>query len=439
MEDLQDAILLSIIVKTGAKCTGKLGCVSQRWHSLASDDHLWCHFCSQDFNISSRVDPTGSPCSSYKETYEKWHEAFYMYPLSIVRRAKDCWDIIRNWTSIHFPEVANTLVPGASEDEIRRAEDQLGWQLPVSTRILYRFCNGQNIPHGGLPQTQQLSALGVMGGYHFYTTHVNVRLLPLQEVLELTELCASLITLPRGLKHIVIAASCNMNKMNKFFFLDCSDGQLYVGTKNLFATGEMMPCVASSLIDVAQQDAMLLWLEEYGRQLEVGNFSVHKDGKDSNIWSISLFPEKEPLCSEAVTNGVQVRASAVFVPEESNLLENGDGYFFCYSIRMCLLHQEKISEGGMLSSCQLARRHWIIRANDTIINDFHGDAVIGKYPYLKEGGDVFVYQSCCPLRTSSGSIEGDFTFVPGRLSKPNGPEFSVRVAQFPLQIPQYIF
>lgn len=69
------------------------------------------------------------------------------------------------------------------------------------------------------------------------------------------------------------------------------------------------------------------------------------------------------------------------MPEESNLLENGDGYFFCYSIRMCLLHQEKISEGGMLSSCQLARRHWIIRANDTIINDFHGDAVIGKVAF----------------------------------------------------------
>lgn len=435
MEDLQDAILQSIIVKTDAKCTAKFGCVSQRWHSLASDDHLWCRFCAQDFNISSRFDPTGSPCSSYKETYEKWHEAFYMYPLSIVRRAKDCWDIIRNWTLIHFPEVANTLVPGASEDEIRRAEDKLGWKLPVSTRILYRFCNGQNIPHGGRPQTQQLSVLGLMGGYDFYNAHVNVHLLPLEKVLELTEHCASHITFPRGSKHIVVAASCNMNK---FFFLDCSDGQLYVGTKNLVVTGEMMPCVSSTLIDVAQQDAMLMWLEEYGRQLEVGNFSVRKDGEDGNIRSISLFPEKEPLCSEAVTNGVQVRSSAVFVPERSDLQGSADKYYFCYSIRMCLVRQEKISAWAMLSSCQLARRHWVIRANDTIINDFHGDAVIGKYPYLKEGGDVFVYQSCCPLPTS-GSIEGDFTFVPGRLSKPDGPEFSVRVAPFLLQIPQYIF
>jgi len=432
MEALQDAILQLIIQRTDAKSTAKLGCVSQQWHSLASDDQLWSRFSAQDFYVTSRLDPTGSPCSSYKETYKKWHESFCMYPLSIVRRAKHCWDIIRNWTSIHFPELTNTLARGASEDEISRTEDELGWQLPVSARILYRFCNGQEIPRGGFPRTQQLSVLGLLGGYCLYDHIVNVHLLPLREILTLTKDCASWITLPRGSKHIVVAASCNMNK---FFFLDCSDSQLYVGTKNL-ETGEMMPCVASTLIDVAQQDAMLLWLEEYGRQLEAGKFSVRKDG---NIRSISLFPEKEPLCSEAVTNGVQVRSSAVFVPEVSDLQESGDKHYFCYSIRMCLLRQEKFSEGTVLSSCQLARRHWIIRANDTIIDDVHGEAVIGKYPYLKEGGDVFVYQSGSTLPTSSGSIEGDFTFVPGRLSKPDGPEFSVRVAPFPLEIQKYIF
>ena len=51
----------------------------------------------------------------------------------------------------------------------------------------------------------------------------------------------------------------------------------------------MMPCVVSTLVDVAQQDAMLLWLEEYGRQLEAGLLSVRKDG---DIRSITLFPEK---------------------------------------------------------------------------------------------------------------------------------------------------
>lgn len=433
MEDLQEPILQLILLRTDAKSTAILGCVSQRWHSVASDDHVWSRFCAQDFNVSSRLDPSGSSCSSYKETYEKWHEAFYMYPLSIVRRSKHFWDIIRNWTAIHFPEVTNTLALGASEDEIRRTEDELGWQLPVSTRILYRFCNGQVVPHGSSSQTNQLSVLGLLGGYQSYQHIVNVRLLPLQEILKLSKDCASWIQFPRGSKHTVVAASCYMNK---FFFLDCSDGQLYVGTKNLAESGEMMPCVSSTLVDVAQQDAMLLWLEEYGRQLEAGLLSVRKDG---DIRSITLFPEKEPLCSEAVTNGVQVRASAVFMPEVSSLQGSSGRYYFSYSIRMCLLHQEKISEGKMLSSCQLSRRHWIIRANGTIIDDVEGEAVIGKYPYLKEGGDGFVYQSCCTLPISSGSIEGDFTFVPGRLSKPDGPEFSVRVAPFPLEIPQYIF
>lgn len=38
-------------------------------------------------------------------------------------------------------------------------------------------------------------------------------------------------------KRIIIAAS---SYLNKFFFLDCEDGNVYVGTRNLLVDGEMM-------------------------------------------------------------------------------------------------------------------------------------------------------------------------------------------------------
>ncbi|KAH9301973.1 hypothetical protein KI387_013556, partial [Taxus chinensis] len=353
-----------------------------------------------------------------QETYEKWHATFGTYPLSIVKRAKHVWDIIRNWTSIHFPEVADTLAPGASEEQLSEVEERLGWKLPAPMRVLYRFCNGQFTPNNGFSQNEQLAALGLLGGYQFYGQKANVHLLPWNHILRLTNQCVPHLGLPSGSKYIVVAASSNFTK---FFFLDCSDGQLYVGTGRELI--QLMPCVPSALVNMSQQDAMLLWLEEYGRKLQAGMFSVRKDG---NIRSISLFPEKEPLCSKAVTNGVQVRGSAVFVPEFSDLQRDGDRYLFCYSIRMCLLPQEKISRKRILSSCQLSRRHWIIRANGNVIDEFHGEAVIGEYPLLREGGDEFVYESCSPMPSSSGSIEGDFTFVPGRLIKPDGPEFTVQ-------------
>ncbi|KAI8028606.1 F-box protein SKIP16 [Camellia lanceoleosa] len=37
------------------------------------------------------------------------------------------------------------------------------------------------------------------------------------------------------------------------------------------------------------------------------------------------------------------------------------------------------------------------------------------FPLLLPGEKEFVYESCTPLSSSSGSIEGSFTFVSGRL------------------------
>jgi F-box protein 3 len=51
------------------------------------------------------------------------------------------------------------------------------------------------------------------------------------------------------------------------------------------------------------QDGMLLWLEEHGHRLQRGFIKLIEEGRAK---SINLFPEEPPLCSTAVTNGVQV-------------------------------------------------------------------------------------------------------------------------------------
>ncbi|KAJ0093305.1 hypothetical protein Patl1_26452 [Pistacia atlantica] len=72
--------------------------------------------------------------------------------------------------------------------------------------------------------------------------------------------------------------------------------------------------------------------------------------------------------------------------------------------------------GGMnFSSCQPHRRRWLIGANDIVVSDVGGEAVIGMFPLLRPGEKEFVYESCAPLPTSSGSVKGSFTFVSGRL------------------------
>ena len=120
--------------------------------------------------------------------------------------------------------------------------------------------------------------------------------------------------------------AASYTESEKFFFLNCTTGQLHVSTVNLATEGEMIPCVPNALISSVhdsngdqQQDAMLLWLEEHARHLENGMIKLREEG---GTRSISLFPEEPPFCSTAITNGVKV--SQNLEPAYFSLL------FFCF-------------------------------------------------------------------------------------------------------------
>ncbi|XP_011011512.1 PREDICTED: F-box protein SKIP16-like isoform X2 [Populus euphratica] len=441
LESVGDLALNIILTKLGPKEIVKVSCVSKKFKDLASEESLWLLFCRQDLDLSAPLDHHGNHLPSFKATYTLWREAFRMYPWPLVKRVKSCWDRLTSWLTANFPEVKATLGKGASEVEIQKLERILKVKLPLPTRLLYRFHDGQHFSGKNPSSGMAGCPLGLIGGYCFYNHSVNVYLLSLREVISKTREIVRHLNLPDTSKYIVVAASSSY--IGKFFFLNCSDGQLYVGTQNFPTDAEMMPCVPQALISPVhdfnsdqQQDAMLLWLEEHGRRLHNGMIKLLSKG---NIKSISQFPEESPLCSTAVTSGVKVRASAVFVPEAADLEDISRKYVFAYSIRMSLLPEGCIINGMHFSSCQLHLRHWVISANDTVVSNINAEAVIGKFPLLFPGENEFVYESCTPLPTSTGSVEGSFTFVPGRLADPKGIPFKVEVGRFPLQLPDYIF
>lgn len=230
-----------------------------------------------------------------------------MYPWHLVKRVKRCWDRLKNWLSINFPEALLTLREGASEADIQELENALKVKLPLPTRILYRFHDGQELK-GRYVDSIQGFPLGIIGGYTFYNRTVNVYILPLRQVISETKSIIRDIGFSRRSKFIVVASSSTL--IEKVFFLNCASGKLFVGTANLREDGEMMPCVPAALINSVhdydtdqQQDAMLLWLEEHARRLENG---IIKLRETNNTRTISLFPEEPPLCSVAITNGVCV-------------------------------------------------------------------------------------------------------------------------------------
>ncbi|XP_019055583.1 PREDICTED: F-box protein SKIP16 isoform X2 [Nelumbo nucifera] len=413
-EDVGDFGIHLIISRLGPKDVAVLACVNKRLRVSASEENVWRKFCSEDLDLSAPEDPSGNPASSFKVMYQMWREAFNMYPWPLVKRVKRCWGTLKSWVAINFPEARATLQNGASEDQIKEVEDSLGVKLPLPTRLLYRFCDGQEITSTYSSGSDLGSPLGLVGGYSFYDHEVNVFLLPLKQIISETK---KFVHHPRlgKYKYIVVAASSTY--VEKLFFLNCRSGQLYVGTKNFSSDGEKIPCVPGKLInsvhnlnDDKQQDAMLLWLEEHSRRLHNDIIGLREQGKNR---SINLFPETAPLCSTAITNGVQIQASSIFVPELSDIEQESEKFFFSYSIRMSLLPEGCVVNGMSFSSCQLYWRHWIIRANDIVVSDVNAEAVIGKYPLLYPNGKVFVYESCTPLACSFGSVEGAFTFIPG--------------------------
>ena len=217
-----------------------------------------------------------------------------------------------------MPDIGASLAPGATEAELDDVESVLNVQLPPAMRVLYRLCNGQILKYDRqLDTTRQADAdpsafHGLFGGYSFYDHNVNVRLLPLQRIKEWTSRVLPHFTLPNSTQRIVVAASFNLHKL---VFLDCSNGLVYVGTRDVMSGGgEMLPAVppgaacADGRFQRTRLDGMLRWMEEYSRRLHEGKYLV----RNLNDWEFSrgicLFPESGLEVTQAVTQGVQVRS-----------------------------------------------------------------------------------------------------------------------------------
>lgn len=240
----------------------------------------------------------------FQVAYKVWLESFGMYPLPMVKRVKQFWTSMKTWLSENFPEAYKTLCKGVSEAQLKSAEDDLGFKLPMPTKLLYRFCNAQLPFSEDHDANKSISTHGLIGGYAFYDHWVNVHLSPLEQIVEETkDFYREFPDVFNGRNFIVVATSWFRPKT---FLLDCSNGELYVGTYNL-PIGGMLPCVPKALIKPAEndlaQDGLLLWLEEHLRRLQNG---MIKTRMLMTSRYISLYPEAPPSCSSAVTNGIKV-------------------------------------------------------------------------------------------------------------------------------------
>ena len=122
--------------------------------------------------------------------------------------------------------------------------------------------------------------------------------------------------------------------------------------------------------------------------------------------------------SDTTTTGIRVQVTTQFLPERSSPKESE--YWFAYFIR--------ISNVGD-ATAQLISRHWVITNTDGEEEEVRGDGVVGEQPVLAPG-TTYHYNSFCHLKTSVGTMHGEYT-----MRTASGETFEARIAPFTLAVP----
>jgi ApaG protein len=122
--------------------------------------------------------------------------------------------------------------------------------------------------------------------------------------------------------------------------------------------------------------------------------------------------------SDTTTRGIRIQVKSAYLPDRSS--PRDCQYLFAYHIRISNVGSE---------TAQLVSREWVITSADGEVERVKGPGVVGEQPVLTPGAS-FEYTSYCPLKTSVGTMEGNYQMVTA-----DGQKFDAHIAPFTLATP----
>ncbi len=420
--------------------------VSKGFRDPINHETCWKILSERDLAVEDKKAPEYNPHTksfdtlleqiNYKELYKQWSKwqqqtCYGIEPRHMIQSIEiwsRCKKILKE---LGQTEILNSLTPPPSREFFESAAGD----LPSSLIAFYAIHAGQaNLT----PQSADSKFFaGLFGGYSCYNSFYSMRVM---HVVESALQWRSPETVVLGM---------NLGNPRTFLLLDYNknegpEGSVYFG----------FPSINRHLVG---RGGILSYFESYVERIERKIYQpaiIHPDSPSS--LGISLFPATGDMVGVAVTNGVEVRASARWFPERTH-----GGMNFGYSIRIGLAAGDS-NQGPM--SCQLVDRNWEFHYENGTINRVQGEGVIGKQPILFRQADgttgfidmgpagtgetnrnaTFSYQSQSgPVpgttthdvtQTTRAFVRGTFSFRPGTINSPTGPLFLVTVAEFPLRV-----
>lgn len=118
------------------------------------------------------------------------------------------------------------------------------------------------------------------------------------------------------------------------------------------------------------------------------------------------------------SNRFEITANPTYICGESD--PDSNYFFFAYKISIKNIGPE---------AAQLVSRHWLITDSLGNTEEVKGPGVVGLQPRINPG-QIFEYDSACPMHTSSGSMRGSFQMVDNE-----GNKFEIQVPEFYLISP----
>lgn len=414
-------------------------------------------------DVSTPCDRVGA-CDSWRAAYRRWS--------SVARRvqyheqgfdARAWMTVARAWRDIKaalaeqsMDAIVASLRPPAAPEALRKVGVR-------SLRYAYAIHDGQALAFDAARRRQDRAAMrdsqqsvfhGLFGGVSAYDYVVCTRFVSITEAMARSP--------PEdGIEDddthdIHFAANYDGSWR---FVASANDGSLRLPTGGASYSETMFANDGQGLAAAAPEthNAFAQWFATYAARVRLRAYRVAPlmpDAPDGTR-GIVLFPDGDAgddcHVSEAITRGVRVRASAVYLPNSPS------GY--AYSIRI-----RRVSDDAP-ESCQLRTRHWHINDGERT-STVSGEGVVGKFPVLTSTGwrddsqvanmthgfstavlpgedreGEFVYQSFSGMTRGprGGSFRGELEFVPGEVSAPTGEPFRVVCPEFALRKPRFLY
>nr|XP_033784549.1 F-box only protein 3 isoform X1 [Geotrypetes seraphini] len=344
--------------------------VNRRLNQLANHDPLWKRHCEKYWLLSEskRTPRSRSWKASFKEYYLDLGRYIQHYAT-----LKKAWNDLETYLGQRCPRMISSLKDGVQEEDLNAMEDQISCKLPDDYRCSFRIHNGQKLVVPGL--------MGSMALSNHYRS---------EDLLDIDTALGGF-QQRMGLKHCLPLTFCIHTGLSQYMALESVEGRTQY--EIFYQCPDQMARNPSAIDMFIAGTSFSDWFTTYVNNVVTGGYPIIRD---------QIFRYVHDKECVATTGDITVSVSTSFLPELSSV--HPPHYFFTYRIRI-----EMSKNAFPEKACQLDSRYWRIMNAKGDVEEVQGPGVVGEFPKITPG-KVYEYTSCTTFSTTSGYMEGYYTF-----------------------------